>query len=100
MTYIKKHVQNTCLRRAWSPRPSSNVRYRCVEVDMAPFNMPIIATTPPTTLYIPKSSTPKVERTTREVNKAIAMMKNILTYSNKVFLAIRLLFSEAFVIIL
>ncbi|WP_278456052.1 hypothetical protein [Paraprevotella clara] len=72
-------MQNTCFSRTASPRPSSKVRYRWVDTAIALFNMPIMATTPPTTLYIPKSVTPSVAKTTRLVNSVTAITKNILT---------------------
>jgi hypothetical protein len=53
-----------------------------------------MVTKPPTTLKIPKSSTPNVFNTIREVYKETAMVRSILKYSIIVFLAIRLLFSE------
>ena len=46
---------------------------------------------PATTLWIPKSSTPSVFRTMREVYRLISTRNNIRTYSNTVFIAIRLL---------
>ena len=57
-----------------------------------------MATTPPTTLYIPKSSTPKVCKMTREVYKLTAIINNMRIYNSKVFFAILLLFCEVFTI--
>ena len=42
-------------------------------------------------LYTPKSSTPNVSNTIREVYKEMPINRNILKYNRRVFLAIRLL---------
>lgn len=54
-----------------------------------------ILITPPTTLYTPKSSTPKVSRTILEVYKPTTIEIAMRKYSAMVFLAIRLVFSDA-----
>ena len=51
-----------------------------------------IDTNPATTLLTPKSTTPNVLNTTRDVYKETMRINNILTYRNAVFLAILLLF--------
>ncbi|CUM98787.1 Uncharacterised protein [Bacteroides salyersiae] len=45
----------------------------------------------PTMLYTPKSSTPNVSNTIREVYREMPINRNILKYNRRVFLAIRLL---------
>ena len=51
-----------------------------------------IATRPPTTLYIPKSSITNAFRLTRLVYKLTSIKKSIRKYNNSVFWAMRLLF--------
>ena len=65
-----------------------------MEEVIAEFKKVNIETTPPTTPYIPKSSTPKVANTTLEVYRLTPIVSNIRMYNINVFFAMRLLFSE------
>ncbi len=87
--------QNTLCNFSPSPFPNSNVINLDIAADNDPLSIENIATTPPTTLYIPKSSTPNVSNTTRDVYNDISIVTPILTYSRTVFFAMRLLFSDA-----
>ena len=58
--------------------PSEKVMKRLMAVDREDERMENMATTPPTTSYTPKSSTPSVLRITRLVYKLISRRKSIL----------------------
>ena len=72
-----------------SPLPSSNVMNLLIVLDSEPLKIPNIATTPPTTLYIPYSSTPNTSNTTLEVYSDTLIVRSIRKYNSKVFFAIR-----------
>ena len=91
-------VENTFANRSLSPLPNSKVKKRLIAADKEPDNKENIPTTPPTTFCIPKSSTPKAFNITREVYSDTNILKSMRQYSIKVFLAIRLVFSEWVVI--
>jgi hypothetical protein len=63
----------TFFRSEKSALPRANVRNLCVAVCMDPLSMENIATTPPTTLYIPKSDTPNDRSITLLVYKVITI---------------------------
>jgi hypothetical protein len=99
-TIIAKHncmvtdEENTRFNLSVSPVPNSNVIKRLIAADKDPLRIENIPTTPPTTPYIPKSSTPNVCNTTLLVYNETSIENNIRTYSTSVFFAIRLLFSD------
>lgn len=64
-----------------------------IAADSDPDRIENIATTPPTTLYTPKSLTPNAFSITLLVYSDITIKYNILTYSSRVFLAIRFMLS-------
>lgn len=66
--------------------PIAIFRYRCVAFVKLDETKSNITTTPPTTLYIPKSSTPKACNVIRVVNNVINIVNNILIYNTNVFL--------------
>lgn len=74
-----------------SPLPKAKVMKREEAPASDPVKKPRNEITPPTTLLIPKSSTPSVCKTIREVYKLISTRNSIRTYSKIVFLTIRLL---------
>ena len=74
--------------------PSSNEMNLWLAAVKLPLNKENIATNPPTILYIPKSSTPKVSSTIRLVKILIAIVRKVRKYRNIVFLAILLLFDN------
>ena len=92
--WIWTPVLNTIFNRFISFLPNSKVRYRCVLPAIAELRTENIATTPPTTLYTPKSVTPNCDKTTLLVYRLIPIARIILIYKNIVFLAIRLLSIE------
>ena len=59
--------------------PNSNVINLLIAVAKVPDITENIATTPPTTLYIPKSSTPSDCKFTREVKRLIIIIKIMRT---------------------
>jgi len=87
-------VENADFMAAVSPLPILNVIYRCVDVAIELLRKVNIATIPPTTLYNPKSITPRISKTTREVYNCMHMMNIIRAYNKNVFFAIRLLFED------
>ena len=66
-TKIQTAVENMRLSISLSPRPNSKVKKRLTADDKDPKTIVNNPISPPTTLYIPKSSTPKASSTTREV---------------------------------
>lgn len=91
---ILKEVENTDFSVSIPlPFPISKVRNLCVPDEIRLLRIENIAITPPTTLYKPKSETPKVSRTTLAVYNDINIENNILPYKKRVFFAIRLLFT-------
>lgn len=94
-----KEEEKTIFNFLMFPVPSSIVRNLRIDEEIEPERAENIMTSPPTTLYMPKSLAPKALRTTRLVYKFMMRVQSILTYRNSVFFAIRLLFSAVFVII-
>ena len=74
------------------PFPNSNVIYLLILDDNAPEITANIATIPPTTLYIPKFSTPKVLSTIRLVNNDMTITRMVRIYNRRVFFATLVLF--------
>ena len=76
----------------YPPKPSSYVINRLVDLVWAACRKAISETIPPTRLYIPKSVSPKVWSTKREVYSDTNRTMTVRIYSDSVFFAI-LLFS-------
>lgn len=87
-------VENTFFNLSLSPLPISKVISRLIATLKEPVNTENKATTPPTTLYIPKLSTPKDCKLIRLVKSPINIKNSIRKYNSSVFFAIRLLLFE------
>ena len=83
-----------------SPLPSSTFRNLCTELDIAVFNTEKNDIRLPARLNIPKSLTPNVWRTNRDVYKVIIVTKNILMYRIIVFFAIVLLRDDILIFVI
>lgn len=77
--WIVTDAENILLSLLGLPFPNSKVINLLIAVDNDPDITENIATTPPTTLYIPKSSTPRASSMTREVYKLTNIIKSIRT---------------------
>ena len=76
-SYIVTEAEKILLSLLWSPFPNSYVMNRLMAADNDPDMTENIATTPPTTLYIPKSSTPNAFNMTRLVYSDTTIIKSI-----------------------
>ena len=94
--WIMRALEKVSLSRWVSPFPNSKVMNREVAPLIEAFRKLIMATIPPTTPYIPKSSTPRTCNTTLDVYSPIATDNSIRIYSIIVFFAICLLFESMF----
>lgn len=94
--WIVTHAENVFFNKLSLSVPKANVKCLEVAFAIAVFIKLNITTIPPTTLFKPKSTSPNVLIMTLEVNNPTIIDINILMYSIRVFLAIRLLFAAVF----
>ncbi len=85
---ITRLCEKYCLAFSMLFCPSPRFKYLCVAFESPDETKSNIMIKEPTTLYIPKSSTPRASRILRDVKKLIAIRNIILTYRNPVFLMI------------